>query len=611
MKLEFQSLELENFKCFTAPVALDLTDRRVGLHFIKGVNKVEPMLGSNGSGKTSLWDAVCWCLYGKTPDGLKNPDMKPWTGSGKTIVMIKLLRDGKDYHVKRTIGGNRLTLNGEDVGQEQIDVDLMTFAVFTNTILLGQGQPLFFDLKPQDKMQLFTDTLDLDRWDARSKAASEEVVVLTTLEIKTDASWNTAKQLIVEHTDGVAKAKKRSKAWEKERNDRIDAVGAEIYTVKNSVERLEIDRDEAKVSYDMAQVEQKAAINKQSKECNRLARARNKYDIEIRDMATATRELSKVQEHLDSLKKGKMCPTCGQPWQLAQMKKHRRELRTREIELIDVIEQEGNSKVSKLLKKQKKIVSGGEKIVEDFQNMVYKVHDRMDKFTMDHAKAEIKLEELERTFEYWNNEENPQADQLKDQSKKLVKQKDNSEELEDTLFRLHKRMDRTRFWVQGFKECRLYAIEEVLDELRLVSNAICPELGLEGWELDYSIESETKAGSVRRGLTVMIKAPAVDNAVRWEAYSGGERQRLRLAGALALSEALLNHAGIETDWEILDEPTQHVSPEGIRDMCEALPSRAERLGRRTFYTDHQAIESSHFASVITVTRKRKGARIDG
>lgn len=610
MKLEFQSLELDNFKCFTKPVTLDLADRQIGLHFVKGVNKVEPLLGSNGSGKTSLWDAVCWCLYGKTPDGLKNPDVKPWTGSGKTIVTVKLLRDGKDYHVTRTIGRNRLTLNEEDVGQEQIDNDLMTFAVFTNTILLGQGQPLFFDLRPQEKMQLFTDTLDLDRWDARSKIASAEVAKLTSREIQTEATLNAANRLITEYTDGVVDAKKRSKVWEKERSERVDIVETEITELKVTVEKLETKRAKVKASYESRQTKHKAAVDARVKVEKALERARYRRDREIRDVASASREMNKVKDQIETLKQTDACPMCGQEIKPKDLKKHLKELRSRRDELTEVIVQDSGSKLVKQLRKRKRTVARREKIVLELE-ITQEDHDKMDQLNAKYAEAAAKLQELERTFEYWNDEGNPHREQLQDLKARLQNQKENSSGLEDKLQRLRRRMDRARFWVTGFKECRLYAIEEVLDELRLVSNAICPELGLEGWELDYSIEKETKVGNIRRGLTVMIKAPTSDNAVRWETYSGGERQRLRLAGALALSEALLNHAGIETDWEILDEPTQHVSPEGIKDMCDTLPDRAKRLDRRTFYTDHQAVESSHFASVITVTRTRKGTKISG
>ncbi len=113
------------------------------------------------------------------------------------------------------------------------------------------------------------------------------------------------------------------------------------------------------------------------------------------------------------------------------------------------------------------------------------------------------------------------------------------------------------------------------------------------------------------GLQVLIDSPGSVGKVRWQSFSGGERQRLRLIGGLALSEVLLNHAAIQVDLEILDEPTRHLSAEGIRSLCETLPLRAERLERRTFYIDHQAVESVNFSTVTTVQKGNNGSRIIG
>ena len=120
MRLQFSDIEIENFKCFDGePQALDFGHRPVGLHFVRGINEARPALGSNGAGKTSLWDAMCWCLYGRTPDGLRNPDIKPWSGAKRTRVTLDLSCDDKPFVVVRTARPNSLTVNDEDVGQER------------------------------------------------------------------------------------------------------------------------------------------------------------------------------------------------------------------------------------------------------------------------------------------------------------------------------------------------------------------------------------------------------------------------------------------------------------------------------------------------------------
>jgi ABC-type transport system involved in cytochrome bd biosynthesis fused ATPase/permease subunit len=107
----------------------------------------------------------------------------------------------------------------------------------------------------------------------------------------------------------------------------------------------------------------------------------------------------------------------------------------------------------------------------------------------------------------------------------------------------------------------------------------------------------------------MIKSPHNTAPVRWESWSGGEGQRLRLIGALALSEVLLARAGVEPNIEILDEPTEFLSAPGVRDLTELLAERARAIGRGIYYVDHVSRQSAQFTSVLNVVRGSAGTVI--
>jgi len=166
-----------------------------------------------------------------------------------------------------------------------------------------------------------------------------------------------------------------------------------------------------------------------------------------------------------------------------------------------------------------------------------------------------------------------------------------------------------RFWKRGFKDLKLQVIQEVLGELELVTNALFEEVGLIGWTVKYDIERETKSGTVKRALNVAISSPQSEGFVKWESWSGGEQQRLKLAGALALSDVLLAKVGVEPNIEILDEPATYWSAEGVQDLCAFLSERAKQLHRSIFYVEHQAAESAHFSHVLTVIKDKTGAYI--
>ena len=610
MKLEFRRLATSNFRCFREKLDLDLRKFSDGLHFVKGINEVEPSLGSNGAGKSSLFNSLCWCLYGKTVNGQRNPDIRPWSFEGRTRVRLVVRKDGKLLRVVRTTPHNSLTINGETVGQDQIDHDIMPYQIFTNTILLGQGRPLFFDLSSQGKMDLFVEVLELDRWDERSKIASEEVKRLSQREFRLMGELGAARAGAREFASLCRQMKDKVKHWETVKNYQASQIRARVEKLKSEVEELTLRKNE--VAADIEGLTPKLELDKDRLEehVRDLRKLEREYEKAVVLRRRAGVEVLDLEQQLLSLREAKICPTCGQPVKRRDLVKHRDELAGRISKLRIEADESLILDLSNQVDVAKDLVEGTKKVVEEYESEMERYVSDLRHFSVGCSAVESRLSEVEKQLEFWDSGKNPHSDQLSSLRSKLKIHRSNVVELREELDRIRRRIGRVQFWVKGFKNCRLYMLEEILEELRLVSNAVCPELGLDGWDIDYRVEKENKSGSVRRGLNVSITSPDSGKVVRWESFSGGEQQRLRLIGSLSLSEVLLNHAGVETDLEILDEPTRSMSSEGIRDLCETLPSRALRLGRRTFYVDHQAVESSHFSSVLLLRRRSSGVELE-
>src|SRR5580765_5279006 len=114
MKLSLIHVIVDNFKSFVGEHQLPLDAYRPGLHFVGGNNKLEPRLGPNGAGKSALMvDAITWCLFGRTPSALRNPDIKPWgkphplaSPGGQTRVGTLWEIDGERLVFRRTASPN-------------------------------------------------------------------------------------------------------------------------------------------------------------------------------------------------------------------------------------------------------------------------------------------------------------------------------------------------------------------------------------------------------------------------------------------------------------------------------------------------------------------------
>ena len=96
--IKINRLTLENFKCHRY-LNLDLKGRSVSIY------------GDNATGKTSIYDALTWLLFGKDSlgNGEKNIDIKPLDSSGEvkdhqaiTSVEAEFTVDGEIQTYQRT-----------------------------------------------------------------------------------------------------------------------------------------------------------------------------------------------------------------------------------------------------------------------------------------------------------------------------------------------------------------------------------------------------------------------------------------------------------------------------------------------------------------------------
>ena len=114
--IQIKQLRLENFKCH----------RHLVLDFNGGNASI---YGDNASGKTSIYDALTWLLFGKDSqgNGEKNIEIKPLTTTGEvadhealTEVEAVLLVNGEELSLRRTLrevwtskrGSSQLTFDG-------------------------------------------------------------------------------------------------------------------------------------------------------------------------------------------------------------------------------------------------------------------------------------------------------------------------------------------------------------------------------------------------------------------------------------------------------------------------------------------------------------------
>ena len=610
MHIQFESIRIVRFRSFLNEAIFHFNEAGPGLYFLKGKNKTSSALGSNGSGKSSIVDSLMWCLYGKTVQGLKNPDVIPWIGKGTTEVEVTIHIDKEKHLIKRTINPNKLQIDDNEVGQEYVNKLIpIPFEIIPYTIIMGQRQPLFYDLTASEKLKLFSEVLNLDRCEARSVHAA---TLTSQLENEINSKETEIRFLEKEQErvlSDIDRSKKQSEGWEELRTFKLSNNDDIKKDLQKKIADVANERDNADLKLDRALTELKA-----------IKPALDKLNAENRPLMTLTANLAKDhRQAINNLKQledtlavieDDHCPTCKQSLKSA---KQRKEL---EDDLKNQIKQINPTKIKKELdaaiEKHNKVliaIEAQEKAKNQFEIDADEARDVLDRLTPQITAWEAQTREIERYATQTLDEQNPHREQLTMLRKRRDQIKQQIEASQKTIVTKREYAERTKFWIKGFKDIRLLQVEEVLQELEITTNSFCEEFGLVGWQIKYDIERETKSGTIARGLNITVLSPSNKNAVKWESWSGGEAQRLRLIGTLALGNVLLNHIGVSTNLMIFDEPTESLSKEGVQDLVELLAQCAKDMKKSIILVDHHLIESSHFIQTVQVTKNKDGSML--
>ena len=96
--MKIGNVNIQGFMAIGSAV-LGLADR--GLVLIQGENKDDASAQSNGSGKSTIPDAVSWCLYGVTARGESGDDIINTTLKSASVVVDLIDDDETTYRVSR------------------------------------------------------------------------------------------------------------------------------------------------------------------------------------------------------------------------------------------------------------------------------------------------------------------------------------------------------------------------------------------------------------------------------------------------------------------------------------------------------------------------------
>ena len=322
-------LRLRDFKSFRGTHRFRFAGGTPGLYFVTGDNLVRPRLGANGVGKSSLFDAVIWCLTGRTARGLLSPNVANWDEGGGCEVTFKFSIGNQLYKLVRSWHPNKLALEGADgervVTQDDIDTligidgELLCHGMYVSQI----ANQTFFDLSAGDKQAVFTRLMKLMRWTDSAKRAAEDAGALEQQAEILKGKADVADQSAAAAHSAYREQRRAEKKFDAERQNRLAEIDEEIATAK--AEHAKLDRAILKLTARKKKVEAgRADLDRvYSAQTVELRGAERKLEKLVENAATVRATRDQYQEqwhHMDKL--GPFCTECQQAVDDAHRAKH-------------------------------------------------------------------------------------------------------------------------------------------------------------------------------------------------------------------------------------------------------------------------------------------------
>ena len=181
MWLIFKKLRYKNF--------LSSGDTFIELNFQKDSNNL--VIGSNGAGKSTMLDALCFVLFNRSFRGINKPQLVNSVNEKDCLVEIEFSSNSRDYLVRRgikpnifdiTCEGNLLEKRGDDRDNQQTleeNILKVNYKSFTQIVILGSSTFVpFMQLTASNRRDVIEDLLDIRVFSSMNMIAKDRIRLL-------------------------------------------------------------------------------------------------------------------------------------------------------------------------------------------------------------------------------------------------------------------------------------------------------------------------------------------------------------------------------------------------------------------------------------------------
>jgi len=614
--MKFISAHIKNFMA-VGQVTMKLDSR--GLVCIKGENLDDSSQNSNGSGKSSIADAIHWCLFGKTARGVTGDNvinaiakknchveivLKDADGGSYFIGRYRKDKDHKNslhlfYKPKDLDEGamaEDLTGGTDKITQETLNKILgCSETVFKNAVYSGQeSMPDFPNMTDKELKTLIEEAAGIDRLQDAHKIALSKVTAAKGDHTKSQLEVDSKKANLETLAGLIKDLKLEAEAWSIKQKEMIEA--AKELDGKIAVAHAE----RGDVSKEMAELEgqveelskQIEAVDDEARELedlnSKLVRLNALSETEQLSYEKNKRDAGVIKDEIKSLKSaiGTPCKECGKPMdesEVAEVIEKRTELLRSSVEELK-LEKERLDGRKKQLEELGEIVSDFKKGMTDVSEANAEIRSKEAKIKelADYERATDKLAEKldlsKASIEKLTKEENPHKKSLKTGADRLRAAKGQLEEAETKILKTEEALEIAEETARIFSPAgiRAHILDTVTPFLNEQTSQYLSLLSDGNISATWSTLSKTAKGDLREKFSIEVES--LTGAKSFGGLSGGEKRKVRLSCYLAMQDLVATRASKPIDLLVMDEIDDALDTTGLERLMGVLNEKAKERG---------------------------------
>lgn len=621
---------------------LELDDR--GLLLIVGDNADDSSANSNGAGKSSLVDAICWALYGTTARGISGDDVVNESAKKNCRVSL-LVQDGDDQymiqrHRKHKENKNALIVSiqesetlfkdiskGTDKETQEIVNGIIGCSeeVFTSAVYAGQERmPDLPAMTDKSLKVLIEEAAGIEVLEEAHSIARKRL-----LEAKDKANTELAKistldSAIASYRETEASLAEASKGFEEGKRDRAKAHLATAEPHFNLLKTL-TKHDLEKVKVVIAEMKAKLVTfdvieNELGDIAKRLTAAREtKVRVSTLYNAAADRVKKQIAEakNVEALK-GTPCKECGKEYCADDLhdaiKARQNTIDEGKKTLLKLRDEHGEAKnlVDSLEAEYEKVK---EKLKDkvDLQDKIRRFESQLRDMTVENdslERAAAAIERIKAEAKAMMTQENPFTAKI-EEAKTKREGYEKSKTIQETIVQKatdHVALCEDAVKVFGPAGVRAHILDTVTPFLNSRTNDYLGALSDGNVHATWTTLSTTAKGEAKEKFSIAVANDKGGSS--FKKLSGGEKRKVRLATALALQDLVASRATKPVQLFIADEIDYALDDSGLERLMVLLERKARERGT-VLIISHQSGLRDWCDQVITVTKSGGQSAVNG